>query len=93
MGWFGGSDSGDTSGDTGFASKKKTYDYGDTGSTSTELDLRFVRDDNKFWLKNSKIIRPRTGEHIQFYNPALSTAQSLPGHHQRGQEGARTCRI
>ena len=49
MGWFGGSDSGDTSGDTGFASKKKTYDYGDnTGSTSTELDLRFVRDDNKF---------------------------------------------
>ena len=43
MGWFGGGDSGDTSGgDTGFASKKKTYDYGDSGSTSTELDLRHV---------------------------------------------------
>ena len=44
MGWFGGSDSGDTSGgDTGFASKKKTYDYGDSGSTSTELDLRHAK--------------------------------------------------
>ena len=42
MGWFGGSDGGDTSGDTGFASKKKSYDYGDTGSTSSELDLRYV---------------------------------------------------
>ena len=41
MGWFGGSDGGDTSGDTGFASKKKSYDYGDTGSTSSELDLRY----------------------------------------------------
>ena len=67
MGWFGGSDGGDTSGDTGFASKKKSYDYGDTGSTSSELDLRCVRDemidtaDTRIMINNGHLLTSTLG--------------------------------